>query len=65
MRAVEVATPQDFGEQPQLVGGTYPFALDACGGQRGLATDQGVVRASKARAIASRNPARRVADSCR
>ncbi len=40
-RAVEVATPQDFGEQPQLVGGTYPFALDACGGQRGLATDQG------------------------
>ncbi|KWZ63033.1 hypothetical protein AKG06_33590 [Pseudomonas aeruginosa] len=33
--------PQDFGEQPQLVGGTCPFALDAYGGQRGLATDQG------------------------
>lgn len=38
---MEVATPQDFGEQPQLVGGTCPFALDTCGGQRGLATDQG------------------------
>lgn len=38
---MEVAAPQDFGEQAQLAAGATAFALDARGRQRGFAADDG------------------------